>query len=169
MPQPTPAPDPGLARVNPPTRVPLRLEEALVAASMAAIALITAANVVVRYFSNASLAFTEEYSVVLMVVMTLLGTATAVAGGRHVRIDWFAGQLPPGGQRVLSMLGLVLVCLCFALLAWHGGRMAYDDYRFEVTTPGLGNPQWIYTAALPVLSAVVLARAVGALLRLMRA
>jgi TRAP-type C4-dicarboxylate transport system permease small subunit len=47
--------------------------------------------------------------------------------------------------------------------------MAYDDYRFEVTTPGLGNPQWIYTAALPVLSAVVLARAVGALLRLIRA
>lgn len=162
-------PDPTAPRANPRTRVPLRIEEALVAASMAAIALITAANVVTRYLSDVSLAFTEEYSVVLMVVMTLLGTATATAANRHVRIEWFAQRLAPPGQRVLALLGLLLVCLCFALLTWFGGRMAWDDYRFEVTTPGLGNPQWIYTAALPVLSAVVLLRAIGALVRQARA
>ena len=36
---------------------------------MAAMALITAANVVTRYLTNISLAFTEEYSVALMVMV----------------------------------------------------------------------------------------------------
>ena len=34
----------------------------------------------------------------------------------------------------------------FALLLVLGGRLVWDEYRFEVTSPGLGEPQWIYTA-----------------------
>ena len=46
----------------------------------------------------------------------------------------------------------------FALLAWSGYRMAFDDFEFEVTSPGLGLPQWLYTAWLPLLSAVIVIR-----------
>ena len=37
-------------------------------------------------------------------------------------------------------LGLWLVCGMFAapLLVWLGARLAYDEWRFEVTSPGLG-------------------------------
>jgi len=45
----------------------------------------------------------------------------------------------------------------------------WDEYRFEVTSPGLGEPQWIYTLALPLLAAVVIGRAIGHLIRVMRA
>ena len=48
--------------------------------------------------------------------------------------------------------------LMLALLAWYGARMAWDDYELEVTSPGLGWPQWIYTVWLPLLSVLVLAR-----------
>jgi TRAP-type C4-dicarboxylate transport system permease small subunit len=43
--------------------------------------------------------------------------------------------------------------------------MAWDDYRFEVTTPALGIPQWIYTVWLPLLSALIVLRVLGALRR----
>lgn len=158
----------GAPAPDPPTRVPLSLERVLLAAAMAAIALITAANVVTRYLTDISLAFTEEYSVALMVAVALIGSALAVACGRHIRVGLLVDALPPRGRRAAEAAGLLLVILCFALLVWFGGRMAYDEWDFEALTPGLGNPQWIYTATLPVLSLLVIARAAGRLIRLLR-
>jgi TRAP-type C4-dicarboxylate transport system permease small subunit len=36
--------------------------------------------------------------------------------------------------------------------------MAWDDYKFEVTSPSLGVPQWWYTIWLPVLAVVIVLR-----------
>ncbi len=160
--------DPSAGRENPKTAVPLKVEEVLLAAAMAAIALITAANVVTRYLSDISLAFTEEYSVVLMVIVALLGSSVAAASGRHIRIGYFVEMLGARGQRVAEMAGLVLTVICFGILVWYGYRLAYDEYRFEVLSNGLGNPNWWYTGWLPLLSAVVVLRAVGRFVRLAR-
>jgi TRAP-type C4-dicarboxylate transport system permease small subunit len=160
--------DPGGERRNPKARIPLAVEEALLAAAMAAIALITAANVASRYLTNISLAITEEYSVVLMVVVALLGTAVATAAGRHIRIGYFVELMPQSGRRIAEMVGLVLTVICFGLLAWYGYRLAYDEYRFEVLSNGLGNPNWWYTGWLPLLSVVVILRACGRLVRIVR-
>lgn len=142
-------------------RVPIRIEEALMAAAMAAMCLITFGNVAVRYLTNISFAFTEEYSISLMVIMTLLGAGVAVAGDRHIRIGYFVERFLPRRRRGVEVLVLAIVAVTFAILAWLGWRMTWDDYRFEVTSPGLGVPQWIYTVWLPVLSAAVAGRAVG--------
>lgn len=161
-------PDPTAERINPPTRVPLRIEEVLVAAAMGAMLLITAANVMTRYLTNVSLAFTEEYSVALMVVVTLLGTAIATAAGRHIRIGVLVDGSGPGLRRIAEAIAMVLTIACFALLAWYGALLAYDEYRFEVLSNGLGHPNWLYTGWLPLLSLVVIARAAGRLMRVLR-
>lgn len=160
--------DPAGPRPGPRTRIPLRIEEVLLAAAMGAIALITAANVVSRYLTNISIAFTEEYSVVLMVIVALLGTAVAAASGRHINIAYFVERLPPLARRAAEMAGLGLTMLCFGILVWYGYRLAWDEYRFEVMSSGLGNPNWWYTGWLPLLSAVVVLRALGRLIRLAR-
>jgi TRAP-type transport system small permease protein len=161
-----PSDDPFAPPPDPRTRVPLGVEKVLIAAAMAAMALITAGNVVSRYVTNISLAFTEEYSVMLMVVVALLGTALATAAGRHIRI----GYLVDGKSfsRAAELGALALVVLMFGILAWWGGRLAWDEYRFEVLSPGLGNPQWWYTAALPALSLLVIGRALGRMIRVAR-
>ncbi len=148
--------------------MPLRLEEMLIAAAMAAMALITFGNVVVRYLTNVSFAFTEEYSVVLMVVVTLVGSSLAIASGRHIRIGLLVDGMTPARWRWCEIAALVLVIVCFGLLLVHGGRLAWDEYRFEVLSPGLGNPQWIYSGMLPLLSIAVIARAAGRIIRLAR-
>jgi TRAP-type C4-dicarboxylate transport system permease small subunit len=160
--------DPEGTHGNPPTRVPLRIEQVLMAAAMAAMALITVANVATRYLTDVSLAFTEEYSVVLMVVVALLGTAYAVAGGRHIRVGILVDGLAPRARRGAEMVGMALTILCFALLAWYGFWLAYDEYRFEVLSNGLGNPNWWYTGWLPLLSLAVIGRALGRFIRLAR-
>jgi TRAP-type C4-dicarboxylate transport system permease small subunit len=160
--------DPTAAGGTPKTRVPLQVEQVLLAAAMGAMALITAANVVSRYLTDISLAITEEYSVVLMVVVALVGTSLATATGRHIRIGYFTDLLPPRGRRLAEMAGLALTVLCFGILVWYGWKLAYDEYRFEVLSNGLGNPNWWYTGWLPLLSAVVVLRAIGRLIRLAR-
>jgi TRAP-type C4-dicarboxylate transport system permease small subunit len=160
--------DPTALRADPPTRVPLSIERVVLAICMAAMALITAANVVTRYLTNISLAFTEEYSVVLMVVVTLAGSAYAFAAGRHVRIDYFVGLLKPRGQRNAELLALALVVVVFAVIVAYGAKLAWDDYRFDVLSPGLGHPEWVYVATLPLLGLAVIGRTIGRMARLVR-
>ena len=62
---------------EPAPRVPLALEDVLTAAVMAALALITFANVLVRYFTSQSFAWTEEVSVFLMIVLALVASSAA--------------------------------------------------------------------------------------------
>ena len=160
--------DPGADHPDPRTRVPLTVERVLLAAAMGTMALITAANVVTRYLTDVSLAFTEEYSVVLMVIVALIGSSLAVACGRHIRIGYFTDLLSPGWRRRAEILALLLSILCFGLLAVFGAGLAYDEYRFEVLSNGLANPQWLYTGWLPLLSLLVIARAAGRVIRLAR-
>lgn len=134
------------------------IERFVLALVMALLCLITMANVVVRYFTNVSFAFTEEISVFLLVVMTLVGASTAFYRGQHIAILFLVERFSERGRKHLALFALAASTLMFALLAWYGTRMAWDDYRYDVTTPALGLPQWIYSAALPVLSLLVIAR-----------
>jgi TRAP-type C4-dicarboxylate transport system permease small subunit len=148
--------------------ISIRIEEAVAAFAMALICLITFANVVVRYLTNASFAFTEEISVFLLVVLTLVGAAAAFARNRNIRVDFFAAMTPATVQRWLEIGGLLLTVLLFAMVAWYGGRFVVDDWKFDTTSPGLGVPQWIYSAWLPVLALLIAARALGRVIRLLR-
>lgn len=154
--------------VSPKTKVPLKIEEAAAAACIGLLALITFANVVVRYATNISFAFTEEFSVFLMVVMALVGSSSVMAKGGHLNISYLVEKLPRGLARRVRVGATVIVGITFLLLAILGARMAYDEYRYEVTSPGLGLPTWIYTMWLPVLSMAILGRVVGVLLRLLK-
>jgi TRAP-type C4-dicarboxylate transport system permease small subunit len=139
----------------------LRIEEAVAAGVMALLGLITLANVVVRYLTNYSFAFTEEYSIALMVVVALLGTSIAAARNRHMRIAWFVERMPRPLALAANLVAMLATAAMFALLIGLGARLTWDEYRFEVLSPGLGEPQWLYTLMLPLFSVVVLARVIG--------
>jgi TRAP-type transport system small permease protein len=140
------------------------VERGLMAASMGLLCLLTMANVLVRYFTDISFAFTEEISVALLVVMTLIGASHAFATNHHIAITFFIDRKPAllgAARRFAALCSLVM----FGLLAWYGVAMAWDDYNFEVTSPSLGVPQWWYTIWLPVLSVVIVLRLLAVLWR----
>ncbi|MEJ5378115.1 MAG: TRAP transporter small permease [bacterium] len=154
--------------ISPKTRVPLKLEEAAAAACIGLLALITFANVVVRYATNISFAFTEEFSIFLMVVMALVGSSSVMAKGGHLGISYLVEKLPEGAARKVRLGAMLLVGVTFLVLVILGARMAYDEYRYEVTSPGLGLPTWIYTMWLPVLCMAILGRVAGVLMRMIK-
>ena len=104
-------------RAEPRPRVPIRIEEALAALAILIMGLITFANVLTRYLSNVSLAFTEEYAITLMVIMTLLGAAVAVVRDHHIRITFFVDRLSSGQRRMTELFAMAATILVFAFVA----------------------------------------------------
>ncbi len=151
-----------------PPKARFRLERFLGAAAMAAVVLITLANVLVRYFTDMSFAFTEEISVFLLVFLTFIGSAKAFLDGNQIAVTYFIDKLPPARRHQVLLFALSMSALMMALLVWYGARMTWDDYDLEVTSPGLGWPQWMYTVWLPVLSLLVFARIVQGMVHLFK-
>ncbi len=150
---------------EPTTSVPLKIEDWLTVIVMASLALITFANVLVRYFTNRSFAWTEEISIFLMIVLALVAGSAAVARNRHIRIEYFIGKGSRKRQRLLGRLAAAMVLVLFALIAVLSSRMVWDDIRYGETSPGIGIPQWWYSIWLPLLSIAIALRALGLLIR----
>jgi TRAP-type C4-dicarboxylate transport system permease small subunit len=150
---------------EPKPRVPLAVEDVFAAICMGALALITFANAVLRYATNESIAWTEEISIALMVIMSLAAAGAAVARERHIRIDYFIEGGSPQRRRVLSLISATAVLVFFIALAILGSRMVWDEFRFGETSPGIGLPKWWYSIWLPLLSVAMALRAGGVLQR----
>ena len=151
------------------TVIPLKIEDWLTVIIMALLALVTFVNVLVRYFTDSSFAWTEEFSVFLMIVLAMVAGSAAVARDRHIRIEFFSASGSATRQRRLALFGAAMVALLFFLMAALSVRLVWDDFRFNETSPGIGVPQWWYTIWLPIISLAIALRAVGLLIRRSRA
>jgi len=164
-PEPGATPDAAISLPEETTRVPLALEDWATVIVMALLALITFANVLVRYFTNSSFAWTEEFSVFLMIVLALVGGSAAVARDRHIRIEYFAEAGSMARRRGLARFGALMVALLFGVLTVTSVRMVWDDFRFGETSPGIGVPQWWYSIWLPLIAFGITLRALGLFVR----
>lgn len=133
-------------------------ERWLAALALLAICVISLGNVVVRYATDASFAFTEEFSVFLLVVLTFSGAALASRRHTHIRIELIENKLPPRLRVVLYLLQWAASVLLLALVVWYGGLLTWEEYSWESLSPGLGYPTWIYIIWLPLLCLAIIWR-----------
>jgi TRAP-type transport system small permease protein len=139
-----------------------RIEEWLGVACMVVLTVITLGNVLTRYFSDESFAWTEEISVFLIVVMTLAGAASVAGRDGHIRIEYFYDGGSEGRRRALRLLTALATALVFVVLAVLFGATLADELRYAETSMGLGVPRWWFTAAIPPLCLAIAMRAVWA-------
>ncbi|QFU02785.1 2,3-diketo-L-gulonate TRAP transporter small permease protein YiaM [Halomonas sp. THAF5a] len=135
-----------------------RLERLLATLAILIIGLISLANVVVRYLTGGSFAFTEEFSVFLLVVLTFAGASVALRRHRHIRIGLLERALPTVPRRALILFQGACGMTVLGLITWFGARMTWQEIQWGSLSPGLGLPQWWYLAWLPLLSALMLLR-----------
>ncbi|TDR50150.1 TRAP-type C4-dicarboxylate transport system permease small subunit [Halomonas ventosae] len=135
-----------------------RPERLLATLAILIIGLISLANVLVRYLTGGSFAFTEEFSVFLLVVLTFAGASVALRRNGHIRIGLLERALPGPARQALILFqgGCGLVVL--GLITWFGARMTWQEFQWGSLSPGLGLPQWWYLAWLPLLSGLMLLR-----------
>lgn len=153
---------------DPALKVPLAVEDWLAVSVLALLALITFANVLVRYFTDQSFAWTEEISVFLLIVLTMAGGSSAFVRNHHIRIEAVADKGSPERQRRMALAAHTVVLLFFILLTVLSARLVYDEYIYEETSPAIGVPTWWYSIWLPGMAAAIALRTLGTLRRLLR-
>lgn len=141
-----------------------RIESFLGIIALAAICIISLANVIVRYTTNASFAFTEEFSVFLMVILAFAGGAVAARNNEHIRITLLEQHFGLLGRRIIYTLQWLGAVVVLGLVAWYGGLLTYEEYTWESLSAGLGLPTWIYLIWLPVLSVAIIIRSTQSLI-----
>ncbi|SEM04148.1 TRAP transporter small permease [Halomonas caseinilytica] len=135
-----------------------RLERVLATLAILIIGLISLANVVVRYVTDASFAFTEEFSVFLLVLLTFAGASVALRRHRHIRIGLLERALPDAVRPALILFQGLCGLVVLGLIVWFGAKLAWQEYQWETRSPGLGLPQWWYLVWLPLLAILMLWR-----------
>ncbi|HEX2517919.1 MAG TPA: TRAP transporter small permease [Castellaniella sp.] len=165
------APDPSGIYTPPPdplVRIPLLLEDWVTVLTMAVLACITLANVIVRYLTSESFAWTEEISIFLLVVLTMSASGSAFVRRLHIRIEMLADAGSTERQRRFTLASTAICLLFFIVLTILLGRMALDDFNWGDTSPAIGVPVWWYSSWLPVLSTTISLRLIGMLQRAWR-
>lgn len=133
-------------------------EEALGSILLAIMATIAFLNVIVRYCTNFSFAWTEEITVNFFVWITLLGTARAFREGSHLGMSIVYESLPRGGRKFCYLLACVICVIFFGSLVYTGSLEVIDEYELESISESLGIPVWWYTIATPAFSLLIIFR-----------
>jgi TRAP-type transport system small permease protein len=135
------------------------LEAHVAVACMAILVLITLGNVLTRYFSDQSFAWTEEISVFLMVVMTFSGASSMAFRDQHIRIEFFYESGTDQRRTTLKIFSAAMTATFFGLLAFLFLLTLLDEIKYAETTMGLGIPRWWFTVWLPPLCILISLRA----------
>lgn len=137
-----------------------QLEEYLCAALIMFMALLAFANVIVRYLTDDSLAFTEELVINLFVLVTLLGTSIAFRRNAHLGVTLLVDFLPKHCRKWFAVLSGFAGLAVFAMLLYHGIDMVAQEYTSEMKTYSMGLPMWWFGMAVPMGSLLIMVRVI---------
>jgi TRAP-type C4-dicarboxylate transport system permease small subunit len=108
------------------------------------------ANVVLRYFFNASIYWAEEVMLFFMVGCVFLGSGLVAWSGRQIRMDVIVGMMPPKVRAALDLFAeLVFIATAIAIIvfAWPVIR---DLWTFDQRSQSAEVPLVIPQALVPI-------------------
>jgi C4-dicarboxylate transporter DctQ subunit len=145
-----------------------RLEEGLIAFLMAAMTLLTFAQVVARYVFNYSFTWALELTGVMAAWLIFIGMSYGVRVGAHIGIDSLIKTLRPTIARRVGMVAATL-CIAYALIVTVGGwRYVSKMHEVGILMEDLPVAQWIPRLVLPIGFALLAFRFAQALFKLAR-
>jgi TRAP-type C4-dicarboxylate transport system permease small subunit len=147
----------------------LRLVRALVAAigALSGVLLVASvavnfANVIGRYFFNASIPWAEEAMLFLMVGCVFLGNGVVAWSGRQIRMDVVVRMLPAKVREALDLfseLVFLITSVAIVIFAWPVIRdLAEFDQRSQAADFPLVIPQAMVPIGLSIMAFLVAVR-----------
>jgi TRAP-type C4-dicarboxylate transport system permease small subunit len=106
----------------------------LVILAMAAMAIIVAVQVGLRYGLNDSLDWADEVSRLAFVWAVFLAIPLGIKRGAHVGLELLTGQLPAAVSRGLFRLVSLLAIGLMAVVAWTAAILARDQWDEPMST-----------------------------------
>ena len=133
----------------------VKLNQWVVIALMATMAVLVFANVVSRYVFNYSIIWVEELTRYMMVWVGFIGSGLVLRYGAHIAVDTFQDLLPKRAAQVLRAVIVLVLATAFGAMTWLGFQ--YVNFAWDQETPVLNWNFGIVYLAIPIGSALMLA------------
>lgn len=144
------------------------IEESIIAFILAAMTVITFAQVVARYVFNYSFVWALELSMYLFGALIFLGMSYGVRVGAHIGVDALIRVLPRKISHVLTIVGTIL-CIIYAVIIIYGSWIYVDKmHMIGIMAQDLPIPQWVPRLVMPVGYALLVWRLLEVLWRLLK-
>ncbi len=104
-------------------------------------------GVISRYVFHAPIIWSDELASIIFLWLAMFGAAVAVQRGKHMRLTYVVGRMPPGLRAVAEILAVALPVL-FVAFTFNAALEYADDQSF-IETPALGWSGLVRAAALP--------------------
>jgi len=135
-----------------------KLEEVVSVISLLIITTITFINVIMRQFAGLSLSFTEEISVNMFILVTLMGASIAAKRNEHLGVtiifDRFGWKL----RKAIRIFTLLLTIVYLAVISGYGFLMVKGEYVLGMKTATMQWPEWMFGSFVFIGSLFVLVR-----------
>ena len=120
--------------------------------------ILTFINVIARYVLLASMPFVEELTCVGLMVLSILGAATASKRGAHLGLSVITDLLPQTAQSVIALICDILNAAFCVVIVYLGYLMVQNQINSNVLSMGMSWPVWLYGIWLPIGGAVLCIR-----------
>lgn len=124
-----------------------RLVRVVLIGLTAAMTVLVATQIVLRYFFRSPLPWGEEVTRYLFIYLIFLGAASGVHHGTHVSIDALVRRTGAVGWWI-DLVGKAIVAIFLALLVWFGVQLSMQTMGQK--SPALGIPIGIAYLAIPI-------------------
>ena len=122
--------------------------------------ILTFINVIARYVLLASMPFVEELTCVGLMVLSILGAATASKRGAHLGLSVITDILPQTAQSVIALICDILNAAFCVVIVYLGYLMVQNQINSNVLSMGMSWPVWLYGIWLPIGGVVLFIRQV---------
>lgn len=144
------------------------LEEGLIALLLAAMTLITFAQVVARYGFNYSFTWAVELGTFLFAWLIFVGISYGIRVGAHIGVDAAVKALPASPRRLAGATA-ILFCMAYCVILFVGSWQYVDKlYTIGILAQDLPVPQWVPRLALPLGFAMAFVRFAQALVAVVK-
>lgn len=127
-----------------------QIEKVVSCVSVAVMAVLVFANVIARYAFNSPLAFSDEISSYLFILMSFMGTAIAARRKAHLGLSIVTDRLSPNGRKYMGVVMYAVSAFFCLLIVIFGIQMVMSQYQLGQETATMQWPEWIYGLFVPV-------------------
>ncbi len=144
------------------------IEESIIAFILAAMTIVTFAQVVARYIFNYSFVWALELSMVLFGALIFLGMSYGVRVNAHIGVDAVVKALPRKAAHYAGILG-TLLCLLYAGIVLYGSWLYVSKmHLIGIMSQDLPIPLWVPRVVMPIGYLLLIWRLTEVLINLLR-
>jgi TRAP-type C4-dicarboxylate transport system permease small subunit len=117
--------------------------ETLLVALLAGMVVMVFGNVMLRWFADSGLTFSEEMSRFFFVWLTFIGAVVVMRENAHLGVDALVRVLGPRGRFICMIVSDLIVLGCCILFFWGTWRQAPLNYTNLAPVTGI-NMLWVF-------------------------